>query len=201
MPRCEGDQLVTTPGSITIDATKGNRKVPFSLCGHSGVILARDNGSVQAGLPQALCVLALLVPTFMLAKSPQVTVEDTGSTNRPGLRVTFDRDGHATVEPRRGEVQRVTLPARLCKQFIEHVEAAGPMNELPAVHCMKSVSFGSRTFVEFKGQRSPDLSCPAGDDTHSQALQKDANEILQAARHAANLHSGRVFTVPAPHTH
>ncbi len=31
LPRCEGDYLVTTLGSITIDATKGNRKVPFSL--------------------------------------------------------------------------------------------------------------------------------------------------------------------------
>ena len=30
-PAQEGDQLVTTPGSIPIDATKGNRKVPFSL--------------------------------------------------------------------------------------------------------------------------------------------------------------------------
>jgi hypothetical protein len=30
-PRCEGDQIVTILGSIPIDATKGDRKVPLSL--------------------------------------------------------------------------------------------------------------------------------------------------------------------------
>jgi hypothetical protein len=137
----------------------------------------------------------------MLAKGPQVTIEDTGSTNRPGLRVIVDRDGHATVEPRHGESQQVVLPEHLCERFMQHVEAAGPMNELPAVHCIKSVSFGSRTFVEFKGNRSPDLSCPASDDPRSVALRKDADEILRAAREAAGIHPGRVVTLPAPHPH
>ena len=137
----------------------------------------------------------------MFANAPQATVEDTGSTNRIGLKVTFDRDGHATVEPRQGETQHINLPGAMCHRFMHDVEAAGPMNELPAVHCVKSVSFGSRTFVEFNGNRSPDLSCPATEDARSLALQKDANEILQAAREAAGIHSGRarIFTVPAPH--
>ena len=134
----------------------------------------------------------------MLAEPPQVTVEDTGSTNRAGLRVTFDREGHASVEPRSGELHHVNLPEPICKRFMQDVAAAGPVNELPAVRCMKSVSFGSRTFVEVNGNRSPDLSCPSG-DARSQALEKDANELLQAARQAANIHSGRVFTIPAPH--
>jgi len=149
----------------------------------------------------------VLVSAVMFAKGPQVTVEDTGSTNSPGLRVIFDPEGHASVEatqrePRQGETQHVNLPGPLCKRFLHDVEAAGHMNELPAVHCIKSVSFGSRTFVEFNGNRSPDLSCPGGDDPRTLALRKDANEVLQAAREAANIpSSGRVFTVPAPHSH
>ncbi len=151
---------------------------------------------------RAVRLLAVLVPAVMFAKGPQVTVEDTGSTNSPGLRVMFDRDGHATVEPRGAETQHITLPEPLCKRLLQDVEAAGPVNELPAVHCIKSVSFGSRTFVEFNGNRSPDLSCPAGDDPRSRTLRKDANDILLAAREAANIpSSGRVFTVPAPHSH
>ncbi len=134
----------------------------------------------------------------MFANAPQATIEDTGSTNRPGLRVSFDRDGHATVEPRGGETQRLNLPGGICKRFMQDLEAAGPVNELPTVHCMKSASFGSRTFVEFQGNHSPDLSCPTNGDVRSLGLQKDANEILQAAREGAGIHSGRVFTIPAP---
>jgi hypothetical protein len=134
----------------------------------------------------------------MSAKSPQITVEDTGSTNRPGLRVTFDREGHASVEARNGETQHVRLPEAVCKRFMQDVNAAGPMNELPEAHCMKSVSFGSRVFVEYNGSRSPDVSCPSG-EARTQALEKDAREILQAAREAAHIPSGRIFTIPAPH--
>jgi hypothetical protein len=134
----------------------------------------------------------------MSAKAPQVTIEDTGSTNRAGLRVTLDREGHASVESRNGEPRQVKLPEAVCKRFMKDVEAAGPLNELPAAHCMKSVSFGSRTFVEYNGDRSPDLSCPSG-EARSQVLEKDAREILQAAREAAHIPSGRVFIMPAPH--
>ncbi len=193
LPRFEGDQLVTITGSITIDATKGNRKVPFSLW------VARDNESVQAILLRGLRFFALLVPAVLLANTSRATIEDTGSTNRPGLRVTFDREGHAAVEPRHGETQHVTLPSRICKRFMQDLEAAGPVNELPAVHCMKSVSFGSRTFVIFEGNRSPDLSCPVTENPRNLALQKDVDEILHAARDAAGIRSSRVFTIPAPH--
>jgi hypothetical protein len=68
---------------------------------------------------------------------------------------------------------------------------------IPVVHCMKSASFGSSLFVEFKGDRSPDLSC-TGRDSHSGELQKDANQILQAAREAAGIPSRRAITRPVP---
>ena len=162
-------------------------------------IPSRDTKGVQADRSRALRFLSLLLPAVLLAHPQQATVEDTGSTNRAGLSVTFDREGHATVNPRNGEPQHVTLPEPLCKRFMQNLEAAGPLTELPAVRCVKSVSFGSRTFVEFNGGRSPDLSCPSS-DARSQLLQRDANEVLQAAREAANIPSGRrVFTVPAPH--
>lgn len=149
-------------------------------------------------------LVLLAAPGCITANSPQATVENTGSTNRAGLRVTVDREGHATVEPRgrapeagRGESHRVHLPEELCRRFLRDLETAAPVNELPAAQCLKSVSFGSRTFVEFDGGRSPDLSCPA-DDPRTQALQKDTNDILEAARQAADIHTDRVFTTPAP---
>lgn len=134
----------------------------------------------------------------MLANTAQVTVEDTGSTNRSGLRVTFERDGHATVEPRGGETQHIDLPGPLCQRFMHDLEAAGGVDDLPAVHCIKSVSFGSRTFIEFNGKRSPDLSCPAAQGSRSLALQEDAKEILTRTRQISGISSRRIFVVPAP---
>lgn len=153
---------------------------------------------MRAAVLRVFGLLALLAPVAMSAKTPQIAVEDSGSTNRAGLRVTFDSEGQASVEPRNGPVQHVTLSQQLCKRFLQDIETAGSLSELPAAHCFKSVSFGSRIWVEFNGNRSPDLSCPSG-DARSQALQRDANELLEAARQAANIRSRRVFTIPAPH--
>jgi hypothetical protein len=134
---------------------------------------------------------------LLSAKGPQATIEDSGSTNRTGVRVTFDREGHATVERRGAEPRHVKLSERKCKQFMSDLEALGPLSAVPAHHCMKSVSFGSSLFVEFNGTRSPDLNCP-GQDSRTEALQKHADEILQEAREAAGIKPGRMFPARVP---
>lgn len=129
-----------------------------------------------------LCLLLFMA----YAEGPEATIIDTGSTNRPGLRVTFDREGHASIEQRNEEIRHVTLDEHLCRRFMEDMKAAAPLSALPSHHCMKSVSFGSSMFIEFEGDRSPDLSCPGQPDPRAAALQKDANEILRAARAAGS---------------
>jgi hypothetical protein len=152
---------------------------------------------MQAELMRGFRLVTILMPLLLSAKEPQATIEDTGSTNRLGLRVTFDREGHATVESRRGDSRQVKLAGSICQHFMRDLEAVGPLVDIPVGHCAKSVSFGSSLFVEFKGDRSPDLSCPAH-DSRSGELQKHANQILQAAREAAGIPSRRAITVPVP---
>jgi hypothetical protein len=152
---------------------------------------------MEAELMRALRLFTILMPLMLSAKDPLVTIEDTGSTNRLGLRVTFDREGQATVDSRSRDTRHIKLAESLSKQFMLDLEAVGPLIDIPVVHCMKSVSFGSSLFVEFNGHRSPDLSCP-GHDSHSGQLQKDANQILQAAREAAGIPSRRIIAVPVP---
>lgn len=130
------------------------------------------------------------------AKDAQAVIEDTGSTNRTGLRVTIDSQGQATLEPRSGETKQIQLKQTLCEQFLRDVKAIGPLNELPARHCAKSVSFGYRLFVEYEGQRSPDLTCPTGEDSRLANLKKEAEQLLQAAREAAGVPARRVIRVP-----
>jgi hypothetical protein len=51
---------------------------------------------------------------------------------------------------------------------------------------MKSVSFGKSIFIEYKGVRTPDLSCQQS-DPRAAALKKDAAEILSAAPSSASV--------------
>jgi hypothetical protein len=124
----------------------------------------------------------LLVSVCVLLSRAQVTVIDTGSTNVPGMTVTFAKSGdQAMVERRDGSKQHVKLSKEMCDHMIQDLKAAGPLNELPVGHCMKSVSFGKSLFVEYDGVRSPDLSCSQRDE-RSKALKQDATDILEAAK-------------------
>lgn len=111
-----------------------------------------------------------------------MSIIDSGSTNRPGVTITLDEAGNATAELRGSQPQSTKVSPQVCQQLLRDIKAAGALSGLPEQHCMKSVSFGSRLFVEFKGDRSPDISCSPQSDPRSAALQKDANQILQAVR-------------------
>lgn len=124
----------------------------------------------------------ILIPMLLSAAGPQATIIDTGSTNRAGLRITVDAEGNAILEPRNADTVRTKLPEDLCKQLMRDIEAVEPLNALPAGRCMKSVSFGWSLFIEYKGERSPDLNCPSQAVGRAAALQKDAKEILKAAQ-------------------
>jgi hypothetical protein len=135
----------------------------------------------------------------LAASEPQATIIDSGSTNRPGLRVTVDRQGHATVVEKSGETHHVNLSPPMCTAFLHRVTNAVPLSNIPAHHCFKSVSFGSSLFVEYQGERSPDLSCPGPSNSETAALQKEARDILQAAQSAADVRQRKIFTTVQPH--
>ena len=116
------------------------------------------------------------------AQNPQVTIIDTGSTNRPGLQITTDINGSAKVESRGIEPHAMQLSSHLCKHFFSSLQAAAPLHALPAAHCMKSVSFGSRLFVEYNGDRSPDLSCSVQGNPKVEDIKNQALEILKTAK-------------------
>jgi hypothetical protein len=127
------------------------------------------------------CVLGLLF-TCALFCIAQVTIINSGSTNSPGMNIKLDDSStQATIERRDGSTQKFALDKDLCSQLMQDLKTAGPLNELPATHCMKSVSFGSSLYIEHNGTRSPDLNCPQS-DPRSVALKKDASAILAAAK-------------------
>lgn len=126
----------------------------------------------------------LLLAVFpALAKAPQkakpktapvetAVIENTGSTNTKGYQITVYSTGGARMDGKaRG------LPTAMNKQFFRDLAAAMPLSGLPARHGMHSASFGTRTFVIYKGQQSPDLTF--GGDALASALKADIEAITQ----------------------
>jgi hypothetical protein len=163
-----------------IDATRGSRKVPPSLL-HARCV--KDSSIMR------LCrgyILFTLLTTLSLpnkaAEETRATIIDTGSTNRPGLQITLDASGNAKVESHGMGPHAMRLNSRLCKEFISTIQSTAPLRALPAAHCMKSISFGSSLFIEYNGERTPDLNCPVQRDPKVDALKKQALDILKIAK-------------------
>lgn len=117
----------------------------------------------------------LRVPTA----ADEALILDSGSTNRAGYRLRVKADGWASLQQGDAPLKK-RLPAALVARFFEDLKAAGPLDRLPAAHCMKSVSFGSSTEVGYRGKLSPDLSCPSPSSA-ARALAIDAAALAQAA--------------------
>lgn len=137
----------------------------------------------------AICLCALA----MSEGNPKITITRSGSTNTAGFEVTLEGAEDVTVRPQAQAARQVKLKNSALTDLAKAVEAAAPLHELPANHCMKSASFGSSLFVSRGDDRSPDLSCPEQSDGRTAALKQKAEDVLQAAQKASGVHTMRRF--------
>ena len=136
----------------------------------------------------ALGLLPSALPAGAKPQTPAVrtaVIENTGSTNTRGYRITVSAAGAADwiATERRGGVvtgkaQQATLSAPLAKRLFHDLDAARPLAGLKVNHGVRSASFGTQTFVTYKNQRTPDLTF--GGDAHATALKADVGAITQA---------------------
>jgi hypothetical protein len=138
------------------------------------------SGPVPAPTPSAPAYLR--VPTA----PGEALIVNSGSTNRAGYRLRVHADGTAAlqrIERSMSSEQAVPiekqLSTTLVKRFFADLQAAGPLDQLTAPHCMKSASFGSVTQIGYLGKMSPDVSCGGPSAMH--ALQIDADALAGAA--------------------
>lgn len=136
--------------------------------------------------------LALAAALACAACSAQsVAIVNSGSTNTAGFEIVVEKSGAAeyTSHPRplalhRGETPvdiHKTIPKPLAERLYRDVARARPLASLPARHCAKSASFGTRLTVVFGDDESPDLSCGAS-NPQSKALLADVKRILKMFR-------------------
>jgi hypothetical protein len=120
----------------------------------------------------ALPALAAKPVPYLPVPHDAAVILNTGSTNALGYRIVVQRNGEAEYISGATR-QKTQLSEDLALAFFANLDAAMPLSQLPAMSCMKSVSFGTRTFVWWRGQRSPDVSCP----TNSQGMALNASAL------------------------
>jgi hypothetical protein len=120
--------------------------------------------------------------------SDAAIIVNTGSTNTRGYRIIVRPNGQATVQVEGEPPRHETVEAATSTALFKDLAAAAPLDKLPSEPCMKSASFGSTTYVQFNGKRSPDLSCP---------MEGIGNKLADDVRHITeDLHvlpAGRVL--------
>ncbi|HEV3157649.1 MAG TPA: hypothetical protein VGZ00_09925 [Candidatus Baltobacteraceae bacterium] len=169
-------------------------------------------------------VLSLLSPLFIfpivLSLASATSIQDgavivnSGSTNSPSFHIAIWSNGSAALGAGETEYHGpidttdptvtidkngATLAPLLTARFFADLKRARNAHPL-ARTCVKSVSFGSRTFVLWHGWTSPDLSCPVPPSVSG--LAADVKEIVRDQQAQLPLHNRsaliKVETVPTP---
>jgi len=143
----------------------------------------------------ALCAALLLAALPAVAKPKAAPVQtaniiNTGSTNTKGyelrvssngslIRVYTTDDGPAGINVAAGfvVVKQPPIAAKDTRKFFRDLNAAMPLTSLPVRHGMRSASFGTETYVTYKGQTSPDLTFAS--DPRTAALKADIDAITK----------------------
>ncbi len=145
----------------------------------------------------ALAGLSLLAVSSMPAEAMvpinTAVIINSGSTNTIGYRIYVAPTGQVTYVDGKGSGSG-TISAALTTHFFNDIKAAQPLSQLSdSQPCMKSVSFGTSTYLALGGQRSPDLSC--SDNQKGKVLLNDVQEIAQKL-HVTNVPRSQGHQLP-----
>ena len=152
---------------------------------HSSIVLGAA-GVLFAALPAVAKAPQKVMPKATAMQT--AVIENSGSTNTSGYTITVTSTGtkyHVASVSNNGddhnsETGNKEPLGQQVRQFFADLSAAMPLTSMPAGHGMRSASFGTRTFVTYQGQRSPDLTFSA--DPRTAALKADIEVIASAMR-------------------
>ena len=149
--------------------------------------------SERSSLPR---LLALTAAGLLLAALPAVAkpkpvpaqtavIMNTGSTNTFGYKVTVTMTKgtyHLSSVSNGGKDTSSDsgMPSGvqpLVVQLFKDLNCAMPLTSLPMRHGMRSASFGTETYITYKGQKSPDLTFAS--DPRTAALKADIDAITK----------------------
>ena len=120
-------------------------------------------------------------PTPKKAAEETAVIENSGSTNTASYQIIVSSRGSASYREIGAESHVRTVAKAVTAKLFTDLSAAMPLKALPVRHGMRSASFGTETYITYKGQKSPDLTTPSG--PLASALHEDVKAI-EAAVHA-----------------
>lgn len=82
-------------------------------------------------------------------------IENTGSTNSRGYREVIEASGRVSF----ASGKSFNASPDIAMHFLKMLDSLMPLSKISAFSCMKSVSFGSATYITFRGEKSPDIEC------------------------------------------
>jgi hypothetical protein len=115
-------------------------------------------------------------PQNFIVTTDTAVIFNTGSTNSSCFRILVSPTGQAHFV-QGNQSGKGRIPRRLTRKFFQDISAAEPLSQMPAANCMKSVSFGTSTFIRLGGEQSPDISCV--NNAKAKALVTDVEKITQ----------------------
>jgi hypothetical protein len=147
---------------------------------------------IFASVLLAACAWSI-APIHGMIAATAIVISNEGATNLIGYRETIARNGVVSYASGEGSGNAM-LPATLNDRLAQDVAAAKPLANLPvSLHCVKSASFGTSTFVAIGGDHSPDLTCPGNAAAH--AL-KDDIEAINSYLHIRSIPRGQGHELP-----
>jgi hypothetical protein len=106
------------------------------------------------------CMARKISTTHTSATVLSAVIINSRSTNTCSYHIEVRDNGHVSygVCDRQGQSE---IPLPLAHQFFIDLKSSPPLDTLPFIRCLKSVSFGSTITIQYAGARSPDLSYPS----------------------------------------
>jgi len=133
------------------------------------------------------------------------TIIQSRSTNTRGYKVIIRKDGSATAEvsggagAQYGQAFTENFPAgTIDVNTLEHLlQQVGDVSSIQAGFCAKSVSFGTRTQIEYDGKTSGDLQCVRPNGTRaSPDASRQLSEFVLDVLGKLKINVRRVITAP-----
>jgi hypothetical protein len=171
---------------ITPEKPYGGREMVFKEL-FMKRLFASGSLTILASLTAALPLLAAHKDVVPVERSSHAEIINTGSTNTTGYSVFVSLSGNASwvlgsgIHDHDGKqffITRGTVSHALADKLFHDLKDAQPLSKLPGGHGVKSISFGTSLYIEYQGQRTPDLSFPG--NAKAQVLAADAAAVAKA---------------------
>lgn len=123
-------------------------------------------------IPSSVPIKKIINPSIMPSTTPQenksfATITNSGSTNYPGYVITIYENGSGILIYNNQDrfvnkrQENKTYPIGWFNSVIQKLIQIGDVSRVGGTDCVKSVSFGTSTYVTYKGINSEDLQCPS----------------------------------------